>query len=625
MQLLFRENLSRIGKFKTKHGEIETPTVMPVINPNLNFLSEKELKDLGVQAVITNSYIIRRTEKLKEDALKYGVHKLINFSGPIMTDSGTFQSYVYGNIEYNNKEIVDFQKNIGSDIITILDIFSKPDDTYEMAKNAVNETYKRLNEIDIDDNIIAGTIQGSIYPDLRKLSAKLMSKAPYLPIGGVVPLLESYRYDDLVKIIINSKINSDFSRPLHLFGGGHPMFFAFSVLLGVDLFDSASYIKYAKDNRILYTEGTRNLKDIREFPEWSPLYGKYTPEELLKENEKIRIKELSKHNLKAIFNEITEIKERIYENTLYQYVEEKSKAHPSLYRSFIEMLNNDLDSFYNLSLKSPFYFYDNFSLKNPFVKRLINFTYKYINNNKKCIILNYKYWKSGVPTNDNIKNLYESGDYNVLVQWNNIFIPIELEDTYPVSQSVSSNIINKDYQEYFINNLKKINTNIIFYDKNIEINNKIRDYDHCKISTIFKFQFNSDISLFNNDDFIVKSKATGHIRNILRNNKILATMRNDGFFTLSINGGLALQKIKKYPLFRVIVTPDSGEYNAKGFNVFFKFIKNFDDNIIAGNEVMVTDENDDLYAVGHSVVSGIEMKSYKEGVAVKVHEGINKL
>jgi len=102
-------------------------------------------------------------------------------------------------------------------------------------------------------------------------------------------------------------------------------------------------------------------------------------------------------------------------------------------------------------------------------------------------------------------------------------------------------------------------------------------------------------------------------------------MRNDGFFTLSINGGLALQKIKKYPLFRVIVTPDSGEYNSKGFNVFFKFIKNFDDNIIAGNEVMVTDENDDLYAVGHSVVSGIEMKSYKEGVAVKVHEGINKL
>lgn len=625
MQLLFKENLARIGKFKTDHGEIETPTVMPVINPNLNFLSEKELKDLGVQAVITNSYIIRRTEKLKEYALKYGVHKLINFSGPIMTDSGTFQSYVYGDIEYNNKEIVDFQKNIGSDIITILDIFSKPDDDYGTAKNAVYETYNRLNEIDISDKIIAGPIQGSVYPDLRVISAKLMSKASYLPVGGVVPLLESYRYDDLIKIIINSKINADFSKPVHLFGGGHPMFFAFSVLLGVDLFDSASYIKYAKDNRILYTEGTRNLKEIRDFPEWSPLFGKYKPEELLRENEKTRLKELSKHNLKAIFNEITEIKERIYENTLYQYVEEKSRAHPSLYRAFIEMLNSNIDNFYNISLKSPFYFYDNSSLKNPFIKRLINFTFRYINNNKKCIVLNYKYWKTGVPTVDGIKKFYESNDYNILVQWNNIFIPLELEDTYPVSQSVSSNIIDRNYQQYFINELKKINNDIVFYDKDQISDKKIRDYDHGKIDTIFKFQFNSDISLFNGNDFIVKSKATNHIRNILRNNKILATMRNDGLFTLSINGGLALQKIKKYPLSRVIVTEDSGEFNAKGFNVFFKFIKNFDENVIAGNEVMVTDENDDLYAVGHSVVSGIEMKSYREGVAVKVHEGINKL
>ncbi|MEM0124587.1 MAG: tRNA-guanine transglycosylase, partial [Candidatus Micrarchaeaceae archaeon] len=123
MQMFFREGLARIGKFKTPHGEIETPTVMPVINPNLNFLSEQDLKSLGVQAVITNSYIIKRTPSLEEKALKEGLHRLINFDGPIMTDSGTFQSYVYGDIEYNNKEIVEFQKKIGSDIITILDIF----------------------------------------------------------------------------------------------------------------------------------------------------------------------------------------------------------------------------------------------------------------------------------------------------------------------------------------------------------------------------------------------------------------------------------------------------------------------------------------------------------------------
>ena len=113
MQMFFKEGLARIGRFTTPHGDIETPTVMPVINPNLNFLTQDELKSIGVQAVITNSYIIKRTASLEQEALKSGVHKLINFDGPIMTDSGTFQSYVYGDIEYNNREIVEFQKNIG--------------------------------------------------------------------------------------------------------------------------------------------------------------------------------------------------------------------------------------------------------------------------------------------------------------------------------------------------------------------------------------------------------------------------------------------------------------------------------------------------------------------------------
>ncbi len=625
MQMIFREGLARIGKFKTPHGEIETPTVMPVINPNLNFLSERDLKDLGVQAVITNSYIIKRNPELEEKALKDGLHKLIGFDGPIMTDSGTFQSYVYGDIEYTNEEIVDFQKRIGSDIITILDIFTKPEDGYNATKEAVNETYRRLKEVNTPDYIISGPIQGSVYPDLRELSAGFMSEAAYLPVGGVVPLLESYRYNDLVNIIINSKINSDFSKPVHLFGGGHPMFFAFSVLLGIDMFDSASYVKYAKDNRVLYSEGTRNLKEIREFPEWSPLFNKYSPAELLQQDDKTRIKLLSLHNLKAIFNEITEIKERIYENTLYQYVEEKSRSHPALYSAFLEMLNHNLTPFASISLKSPLYFYDSVSLKNNYVKRLIDYTEKYVSNNKKTVLLSSRYWWHGFPLPEAIKSIYESSDYNFLAQWNNIFIPLELENTYPVSQMVSSGLADKDGMDNYINRIKSINSDVIFYDNSLEGNDKKRSYTHGKLNEIFKFQFNVDKGIFLDSDRAIKSKATGHIRNILRDNKILATMRNDGFLTLSISGGLIIKNNFPFPNMRVSVSPDSGEYNSKGYNVFFKFIESFDEKIIAGNEVLVTDKNDNLYAVGHATVSGREMKYYKEGIAVKVHEGLNKL
>jgi 7-cyano-7-deazaguanine tRNA-ribosyltransferase len=621
--MFFREGLARIGKFSTPHGEIETPTVMPVINPNLNFLTEAELKAIGVQAVITNSYIIKRTKE--EEALKSGVHKLINFSGPIMTDSGTFQSYVYGDIEYNNREIVQFQKDIGSDIITILDIFTKPQDSYNQAREAVYETYRRLKEVNTESSIIAGPIQGSVYPDLRAESAKLMSEASYLPVGGVVPLLESYRYGDLVNIIINSKLNTDFSKPVHLFGGGHPMFFAFSVLLGIDVFDSASYIKYAKDNRVLYTEGTRNLKEIRDFPEWSPLFNKYTPAELLKADEKTRLKLLSLHNLKAIFNEITEVKERIYENTLYQYVEEKSMAHPALYKAYIEMVNHNLDPFWNISLKSPLYFFNRETYKNTFIKRLVKFTEKYIKNGNKIILITGKEWRHGFPVSDDILNAYETTNYNFLIEWNDIFIPIELENTYPVSQMVPSGISDPDYKDNYIKWLKTINDDISYFDSSISGIEKIRDYNHSKINEVFHFQFSTEKDLFINSDKIVKSKATGHIRNLKRGEKIIATMRNDGFLTLSIYGGKLLNDILPFPESRVIVNSDSGEFNSRGFNVFFKFIESCDKNIIAGNEVMVTDNSGNLYAVGHATVSGTEMKYYREGIAVKVHEGIKKL
>ncbi|HKJ97277.1 MAG TPA: tRNA guanosine(15) transglycosylase TgtA, partial [Thermoplasmataceae archaeon] len=298
MELVHRDGLARIGKFKTKHGVIETPTVLPVINPNKITITPEEMKSLGAQGIITNSYIIRRTDALREKALKDGVHSLVSFDGPIMTDSGTFQSYVYGDMEYDNRGIVDFQRKIGSDIITILDIFSKPDDTYGMARDAVDETYSRMREIEVGDGeIIAGPVQGSVYQDLREKAARLMSSsdAGYLPVGGVVPLLESYQYDKLVDIVLTARMNSDFSKPIHLFGGGHPMFLAISVLLGVDFFDSASYVKYARDGRMLYPDGTRDLVKLRTLPRWSPIYGKYTVKELLDAESEERTAALSRH------------------------------------------------------------------------------------------------------------------------------------------------------------------------------------------------------------------------------------------------------------------------------------------------------------------------------------------
>ena len=107
-----RDGLARLGKIKTKHGVLDTPTLLPVVNPKIMTLSMEELAECGTQGIITNSYIIYKNPKLKEVAEDKGVHGLVNWPGPIMTDSGTFQSHVYGEIEMKPEEILDFQKKI---------------------------------------------------------------------------------------------------------------------------------------------------------------------------------------------------------------------------------------------------------------------------------------------------------------------------------------------------------------------------------------------------------------------------------------------------------------------------------------------------------------------------------
>ena len=142
-------------------------------------------------------------QKLKDVALSDGVHSLIDYPGVIMTDSGTFQSYVYGDVEVGVEEIVEFQKDIGVDIATMLDIFTRPDMTFSQVKKAVVETIERGKpSIEMaGDVILNGPIQGGLFPELRSLSASQMSKLDFgvHPIGGIVPIMEQQKYKDLAK------------------------------------------------------------------------------------------------------------------------------------------------------------------------------------------------------------------------------------------------------------------------------------------------------------------------------------------------------------------------------------------------------------------------------------------
>jgi len=348
-ELIARDGRARIGKLHTSHGMLETPALLPVINPNIRTIEPREMWDrYGIQGLITNSYIIWKHDDLKQHAIEKGVHDLIDYPGVIMTDSGTFQSYVYGDVEVGVEEIVEFQRSIGVDIATMLDVFSRPDMTEREVKEAVETTIERC-EISIkaaQGVMLNGPIQGGIYRDLRKQSAQGMGQFDFAvhPIGGIVPIMEQHRYKDLAKIMLSTIGELPPERPRHMFGCGHPMLFSMLIALGADLFDSAAYALFARDDRLLSPQGTYRLNDLHAWPELVPCIVHHTPEQVRKMGDEERTNLLARYNLEVTLAELSRCKQAVHEGTIWQLAEQRSHQHPALREAFLWLTTRPFSS-----------------------------------------------------------------------------------------------------------------------------------------------------------------------------------------------------------------------------------------------------------------------------------------
>ncbi|HEY9205232.1 MAG TPA: tRNA guanosine(15) transglycosylase TgtA [Candidatus Methanoperedens sp.] len=331
-EITHKDICGRIGRFETPRGIVETPAIMPVVNPNIQTIKPSEFRRFGAQIIITNSYIIYRKPELREEALRKGLHSLLGFDGPIMTDSGSYQLSVYGEVEVNSEQIVRFQQEIGSDIGVPLDIPTPPDVSRERAESELEITIKRAKEaLPLKkDMLLAAPVQGSTFRDLRENAARRLGEANFdvYPLGAVVPLMESYRFSDLVDVIIASKKGLSPASPVHLFGAGHPMMFSLAVALGCDLFDSASYALYAKEGRYMTVRGTHHVENLQYLPCSCPVCSSLDARELIKSGKREEL--LARHNLYVTFAEMREVKQAIKEGSLWELVEQRCRAHPRL-------------------------------------------------------------------------------------------------------------------------------------------------------------------------------------------------------------------------------------------------------------------------------------------------------
>jgi len=640
-----RDAAGRICKFTTEHGIVTTPNLMPVINPNKMIISPKEMKKLfGTQIVITNSYIIKKNEKLREKVLEIGVHKLIDFDGPIMTDSGTFQSYVYGDVKLDPLEIVKFQRDIGSDVGTILDIFGTPQQTKTKATQGIKETVKRAKQsVSVKgDMMLACTVQGSVYPDLRNKCAKELSKidADFFPIGGVVPLMESQRYSDLVNCIIASKKGLNPSKPVHLFGGGHPLIFPLAVALGCDFFDSSAYAKYANNGRMIFPWGTKKLDNLDELPCCCPICTKFTASELKKLKEEEKILQLAKHNLYVSFAELKKIRTAIAEGNLWEMVEIRASSNPYLLESMKNLKKTEnkkwLEKSETLSKVRALFYTGNHTIHRPIIyrfhKRLLN---RYEPLLDTTIVLpdgnkpysNYYY--------EQIKKIIKkSNNVEILINSHLGPVPIELDEMYPFAQSVFPETTDKETEEEAARIFEKFTKEreVLFWEGD-KILKKLpesrekqqNDMDIRRISAIANMQFgkNASKSLLDGKIKIIKSKKTGKIRNIYCNeNHILSMRAGDGMFTLKITGAKLLHRYFKYPRLRVTIAEEAVPFVKKGKSVFAKFVLDCDPKLRPYDECLVVDEKDVLIAAGRCLLNRDEMLSFKYGMAVKTRERI---
>ncbi len=371
-----RDLLARIGRLETKSGVVETPILLPVVNPAIQSIPPKIMREeFGCTGLMTNAYIIRKRSEAK--ATEIGIHRLLDFDGVVMTDSGAYQLLIYGDVPITNKDIVQFQERIGTDIGVILDVPTGWGVSQQHARHTVEETLKRAKELakikTRNDILWAGPVQGGAYLELVAESAKRMGMLPFQihALGSPTPVMEQYLFGTLVDMIMAAKQNLPPDRPLHLFGAGHPFMFALAIALGCDMFDSAAYALYARQDRYMTSTRTLRLKEIEYFPCSCARCTGTNPANVRDMAKSQRQEFLARHNLYVSMTEIKRVKQAIVEGRLWEHLRMQSHGHPALFSALkrLREYGGFLESHSPVSKSSGLFFYGTVDLIRPEVLR----------------------------------------------------------------------------------------------------------------------------------------------------------------------------------------------------------------------------------------------------------------
>ncbi len=349
------ECLARTGQLKLAHGSVDTPAFMPVgTSATVKAVELDALDKMGYSLILSNTYHLMLRPGKETIEMHGGLHKFMQWSGNILTDSGgfqvfslapfrkvkkegvKFQSHIDGSMHFLSPErAVELQCSFNSDIQMVLDVCTAKGVTEKKALEAVyitSDWARRAHQTWLGkvsqgyQGALFGIVQGNFFKELRQRSAEEICALdfPGFAIGG---LSVGETFEEFSDFLSFTSPLLPASKPRYLMGIGTPEYILQAVEYGIDMFDCVFPTRIARNGTLFTKNGRLVIKneryknDLRPVEEQGPLsrYSRSYLRHLFKSQEILGPILASQHNLYFLKNMMTEIRQAIVTDRFKNY------------------------------------------------------------------------------------------------------------------------------------------------------------------------------------------------------------------------------------------------------------------------------------------------------------------
>jgi len=286
---------ARTGRLALTHGIVETPQFMPVgTNATVKALSPEDIRETGASIILANTYHLylrpghERIERLG------GLHRFMDWDGPILTDSGGFQVVSLGDLRVVDEDGVTFRSHLdgsvhrftpehaiavqaalGSDVAVAFDQPVFPSSPRPVVADATARTHRwaerSLAAHTRADQALFGIVQGGLDPELRAESTRFIAALPFdgICLGGLAGDETPEQRDATLDVAV--PLLAGDPRPRYLMGLGSPADLLEAVHRGVDLFDSVMPARVARNGQLWVPGGRLNIRNQRFLDDPAPI------------------------------------------------------------------------------------------------------------------------------------------------------------------------------------------------------------------------------------------------------------------------------------------------------------------------------------------------------------------